>query len=321
MKKNRNVKMDKGVSPVGGKKIKYLILYLFYVGVILAVGTKLGAFRGRSSPPLNSSLNSRPASGFGASAAPENHDPLPQGILVFDAELKQTTVHEGDAQAHFMFNFTNVSSKDVTISGVKTSCGCTTAELPPMPWTLPPHAKGRIPVTMNVLGHTGKDAKTVTINTIQGFKTLNVEANILPPPADDKMGDRERNLALAKVDRQAVFKGDCAKCHADPTKDKMGQELYVVACGICHEASPRSTMVPNLNTLPVPTNFDFWQTWISQGKTNSLMPAFAQPAGGPLTEAQISCQHDSVPHQSVSMKVFARREAHLFSGLNNFTMF
>jgi len=280
--------MDKGVSPVSWKKIKYLFLYLFYVAVILAVGTKLGAFRGRSLPPLNSNLNPRPASGFGASAVPENHAPLPHGILVFDAELKQTTVHDGDAQAHFMFNFTNVSSKDVTISGVKTSCGCTTAELPQMPWILPPHAKGRIPVTMNVLGHTGKDSKTVTVTTVLGFKTLNVEANILPPPEDNSMGDRERNLALAKVDRQAVFEGNCAKCHADPTKDKMGRELYAAACGICHEASPRSTMVPNLNALPVPTSFDFWQTWISQGKTNSLMPAFAQIAGGPLSAVQIA---------------------------------
>ena len=252
------------------------------------IGARLGAFRGRSALHSNVSPAARPVSGLTSSEASENPVPLPQGILAFDGELKQTTVHEGDTQAHFIFNFTNVSSKDVTISAVRTSCGCTTAELPPMPWILPSHAKGRIPVTMNVLGHTGKDFKTVTVTTLQGFKTLNVEADILPSPEDDKMGDRERNLELAKADRQAVFKGECAKCHAAPTEGKMGQELYVLACGICHDANPRSTMVPNLNALPVPTSFEFWQTWISQGKTNSLMPAFAQTAGGPLTDEQIT---------------------------------
>ena len=287
MKKRANEKADKNVISAGRKKIKYLILYLFYVGVILAVGTKLGAFRGRSLPRSNVNFDTLSHSALKSSDLPENHNPLPQGILAFDAELKQTTVHEGDAQAHFIFNFTNVSSKDVAINSVKTSCGCTTAKLPPMPWILSPHTKGQIPITMNVLGHTGKDAKTITVITVQGSKTLTVEANILPPPKGDKMGDRERNLALAKVDRQAVFKGDCAKCHADPIEGKMGQELYTVACGVCHDANPRSSMVPNLKALPVPTSFDFWQTWISLGKTNSLMPAFAQTAGGPLTEAQI----------------------------------
>jgi mono/diheme cytochrome c family protein len=140
---------------------------------------------------------------------------------------------------------------------------------------------------MNVLGHTGKDSKTVTITTVQGSKTLNVEANILPPTGDDKMEDRERNLELAKVDRQAVFKGDCAKCHAAPTEGKMGQELYVVACGICHDANPRSTMVPNLRALNHPADYNYWKMMITIGKSGSLMPAFAQDQGGPLTGEQI----------------------------------
>ncbi len=266
------------------KEAKYLILYLFYFGVVVAVGAKLGAFHKRSSPV---SLPARPVSASTSPKAPENPVALPPGILAFDAELKQSTVHEGDAQAHFVFNFTNVSSNEVTISAVKTSCGCTTAELPPMPWTLPPHAKGQIPVTMNVLGHTGKSTKNITVTTIQGSKTLNVEANILPPAADDKMGDRERNLALAKVDRQAVFKADCAKCHAEPAKGKMGQELYAVACGICHDANARATMVTNLRALNHPTDYNYWKLMITLGKPGSLMPAFAADQGGPLTEEQV----------------------------------
>jgi hypothetical protein len=168
------------------KKIKHLLIYFLYVGIVLAVGAKLGVFHKRSYQPSKIGLTARPASPLTSS---ETLVPLPQGILAFDGELKQATVHEGEAQAHFVFNFTNISSKEVIINTVTTSCGCTTAELPPMPWTLPPRAKGRIPVTMNVLGHTGKSSKTITVTTAQGFKTLTVEANILLPTEGGKMGD------------------------------------------------------------------------------------------------------------------------------------
>ena len=47
-------------------------------------------------------------------------------------------------------------------------------------------------------------------------------------------------------------------------------------------------MVPDLHALKVPTNVEFWQTWISHGKPGSLMPAFSTIDGGPLTEIQIA---------------------------------
>jgi hypothetical protein len=47
-------------------------------------------------------------------------------------------------------------------------------------------------------------------------------------------------------------------------------------------------MVPDLHNLKVPTNGDFWRTWITHGKPGSLMPAFSTPQGGPLTDMQIA---------------------------------
>jgi hypothetical protein len=156
-------------------------MYLIYAGVVLAVGSMCGAFRGHSVRPSNDKLTPIPSSFLVLSNANAQASvPLPQGLLAFDAERIQATVHEGDEQAHFVFNFTNISSKEVIIDAVTTSCGCTTAELPQMPWIVPSRAKGQIPVTMNVLGHTGKVSKTVTVVAAQGSKTLNVEANILP---------------------------------------------------------------------------------------------------------------------------------------------
>jgi mono/diheme cytochrome c family protein len=213
--------------------------------------------------------------------------PLPEGVLAFDSDKKVENVREGEAQARFLFRFTNVSSNEVNISSVTTSCGCTTAELPPMPWKVPPGARGRIPVTMNVAGHTGRSSKTVTVSTPQGFVTLQVEANILSATGGAAMPDRQRNLEKAKADRQAVFKGGCAECHAGTAAIKTGRALYAAVCGICHDANPRATMVPDLRSLNHPTDYNFWRTMVADGKPGTLMPAFAKNQGGPLNDDQI----------------------------------
>ncbi|HMX63200.1 MAG TPA: DUF1573 domain-containing protein, partial [Candidatus Sumerlaeota bacterium] len=59
-------------------------------------------------------------------------------VIAWDAVSKEYTAKPGEAEAKFAFNLTNVSSGDVTISGVATSCGCTVAKLPTMPWKLAP---------------------------------------------------------------------------------------------------------------------------------------------------------------------------------------
>jgi len=165
---------------IGSSRLKHLTLYFVYIGVVLAVGAKLGAFDRHSTPP--SKL--RTISALSSSKTQERPVPLPQGMLAFDAEFRQTTIHAGDSQAHFVLNFSNISSKAIIISSVRSSCGCTTAELPPMPWTLVPRAKGQIPVNMNVQYRTGKSTKTVTVTTLKGDKTLTVEADILPRPTE-----------------------------------------------------------------------------------------------------------------------------------------
>jgi mono/diheme cytochrome c family protein len=114
--------------------------------------------------------------------------------------------------------------------------------------------------------------------------------NILPAPPAPAMTaeDRARFVAASKVDRQAVFKGDCAKCHAGPAQGKYGQQLFTAVCAVCHEADPRATMVPDLHNLKDPTSEEFWRAWITSGKAGTLMPAFATSQGGPLNDMQIA---------------------------------
>jgi cytochrome c553 len=220
---------------------------------------------------------------------PASPGPLPPGILSWDAELKEATVNPSQPVAQLVFNFTNISPGVVAINHVGSSCGCTVAQLPPMPWKLPPGTNGSIPVTMNVAGKSGMVFKTLTINTDKGWKMLSVKTTILPPTAAQMTAnDRDKNLLLAKADRQAVFKGDCASCHVEKAIGKMGKDLYDAACGICHEAEHRATMVTDLHALKVETNAEYWKAWIDFGKDASLMPAFGQKHGGPLSDQQIA---------------------------------
>jgi mono/diheme cytochrome c family protein len=215
--------------------------------------------------------------------------PLPAGILAFDAEQKEYTAKPGEPNGSFVFNVTNISSGEVAITFVQTSCGCTTAKIQ-LPLKLAPAATAEIPINMSLAGKSGVVIKSVTIHTDKGHKVLMVKSTIQAPAPNTaaEAMNRERNQQLAMQDRQAVFKGDCAKCHVEPVIGKTGKELFTAACGICHEAEHRATMVQDLHQLKVTPNAEYWKFFIANGKPATLMPAFSQTQGGPLSEAQIN---------------------------------
>jgi mono/diheme cytochrome c family protein len=224
--------------------------------------------------------------------------------LKWDAETKEYNAKPGEATAPFSFWLTNISSAEVLINGVRTSCGCTVAKLPSQPWRIPPGSNGPIEVTVSLAGKSGLIAKGVTVDTSAGIKQLTVRVNIptggatptTPGQLSGTMGDTERlkNMQLALADRQVVFKDqDCAKCHADPAKGQTeGRMVYASVCATCHNSHLRAAMVPDLRTLPHPTSAEHWRTWISYGRAGSMMPAFAESEGGPLNEQQINALVD-----------------------------
>ncbi len=100
---------------------------------------------------------------------------------------------------------------------------------------------------------------------------------------------RQAAMAQAAANPQAIFRGECAKCHVDKGRERhSGQELYAADCGICHESSHRATAVPDLHALKQPTDLDYWKTIITFGKPHTMMPGFAAAQGGPLSDAQIA---------------------------------
>ncbi len=210
--------------------------------------------------------------------------------LQFDAKEKTVNVKVGETEAKFAFAVTNISKEELTIMSVHTSCGCTAARLPSTPWVLKPGEGGEVGATMNLAGKFGTITKTVTVVSTAGSIPLLVKA-VLPKDAYEqmqRMGDRSRNLQIAAADRQAVFRGDCARCHVEPAVGKLGKDVYVAACGVCHDAEHRASMVPVLRGRPGAFPSEYWTQWIRQGKEGSLMPSFDQKHGGPLTDEQIT---------------------------------
>jgi hypothetical protein len=212
--------------------------------------------------------------------------------LIWDSLEKETTAKTGQTNADFVFTVTNMSDQPVIINNVETSCGCTTAKIPSRPWVIAAHTDGRMQVSVNLVGRWGTFSRDVmVVSQNLPFKILHVKV-IMPNAPEVNVSlnlaqQRSQDVMMSLVDRQAVFKGDCAKCHAEPTKGKMERELYLASCGICHEAKQRASMVPNLRALNHPTDAFHWRKIITSSKPGTLMPAFGQSEGGPLTEAQI----------------------------------
>jgi len=151
---------------------------------------------------------------------------LATNILVWDAETKTIEVHEGEPQGHLAFTFTNVSTNNVVISNVHPGCGCTTAQLPPLPWTNAPGATGRIGVTINVHG-TATLFKNLTVTTDKGIKTLTFYVHILPLVLPIRTeNERANDIKIAQTNRQAIFQAQCALCHVKPGDGKYGKSLY-----------------------------------------------------------------------------------------------
>ena len=213
----------------------------------------------------------------------------PTNYLAWSADSLEYAAKAGEMAARFVFFVTNVSTETVVIHSLTRACGCTEATMPAQPWQLAPGTNGPITATIDLRGKSGNIRKHLTVNSSAGPKVLMLNVTI---PTGFPIGafnmDRNRNLELARANRQAVFTGECASCHAEPATGKTGQELYVAVCGICHDAEHRAAMVPDLRALKHPTTAEYWTEWITTSKPGSLMPAFAKTEGGPLTPEQIN---------------------------------
>jgi mono/diheme cytochrome c family protein len=224
--------------------------------------------------------------------------------LAWDATSRDLAARFGESNLQFAFSVTNISATNIAITNVRPSCGCTVVKLPATPWTLVPGASGKLEGNIDLRGKSGALSKNIFVDTTAGLQILTTQIRIEGGPAAAPAGQPERtsNLQAALGDRQLVFRGDCAGCHVVPTVGKSGAALYQAACAICHDAPNRASMVPDLHNPKHPTDRDYWLNWVSHGKPGSLMPAFSQSEGGPLSGEQIQSLVEvllkGVPHAS-----------------------
>jgi mono/diheme cytochrome c family protein len=209
-----------------------------------------------------------------------------ESAFSWDALVKETTLKPNELNAHFTFSLTNMTTNVVTINAVHTSCGCTVAKLPTVPWRFDPGQSGTFDVDVDARGKFGVVTKTVSIESSAGYRYLTLRLAI-PGTSLNQLADRARNMQVALANRQSVFRPDCAVCHVAPGLGKQGEALFHAVCGVCHEAVHRATMVPDLRALHKPQDRDYWEPWIRHGKDKTLMPAWAAESGGPLNSAQI----------------------------------
>lgn len=208
----------------------------------------------------------------------------PATVLEWDALEKSYVAKENEVEAEYVFQVKNPSPAPVTIREIRTSCRCTAGTMPRQPWVLEPGASDTLRVVVDLRGRRGGLSKTVYVDTTAGEELLLVHATIPVPPAMQ----REMNVLLAKADRQAVLRDDCASCHVTPAVGKMGGELFQAACQVCHGAEHRATMVPDLLAAPA-TRRDgaYWNEWVRNGKDGTMMPAWDKKRGGVFDDDQI----------------------------------
>ena len=199
--------------------------------------------------------------------------------------LKRTVASDSGANnATVTFWVTNVSTRPITIVRIKPSCACTSEKRTKIPLHLAPKRSSRVFLDTDIRGKRGFINKSAQVFSSAGVQKLEFKIVIGANPTSM---NRQANLAIAKSNRQAVFRGNCANCHAKPTRGRNGKDLFEAACGICHEAKHRASMVPDLRHHPLPENRQQWLQLITNGKPNSLMPAFGKEHGGPLSPQQI----------------------------------
>jgi mono/diheme cytochrome c family protein len=219
-----------------------------------------------------------------AFASPTNASSNP---LVWDSMVKEIKLKETANITLFTFWVTNTSSSNATIAAFESTCDCTVPESPALPWVLKPGASDSMKVRMRTLGRFGQITKQIGVHTSHGPQILTVTADIPLTPAPFNVSGRLRDQMAAQEDRQVVFRGSCAACHALPAVGRTGKPLFDAACAICHISTHRAAMVPDLAALPHPTDAAHWRTWITHGKEGSLMPAFDKAHGGILDTNQI----------------------------------
>ena len=191
-------------------------------------------------------------------------------LLLQPMRLDLGQVAEG-SQARGSLILRNTGPVPLSITGVQTSCGCTTGVLDQR--LLPPGAFTLLHITIDTFAKRGRISKQVWVTDDQGHPATAVLRLTVRP---------NRHMRIAG---RSIFDARCASCHAAPAAGQHeGAKIYAAVCAMCHGADARGAYAPSLRG---------WQDTaalarrIGDGAGNPTMPGFAKRRGGPLDAAQL----------------------------------
>ena len=131
-----------------------------------------------------------------------------------------------DDKIEYVFEFSNTGNQPLIIGKISPSWGCTAVMASSS--RLEPQEKGKISVKVNIKGKSGNIRKTIQVYTNDPAKPVTVLSLIMQ--VKDTIHSRKHKA-------QEIFSGQCRGCHVDKGNNKMGYELFLADCVMCHDFS------------------------------------------------------------------------------------
>ena len=165
----------------------------------------------------------------------------------------------------------NNGNVPLVITGIQTSCGCTTGMLDER--LLPPGGFTLMHVRVDTFAKRGRVRKQLWVSDDQGHTaTATLRLTV------------RRNPHMALSGR-SLFDAPCASCHAAPARGKTtGPKIFAAVCSMCHGANAEGGYAPSLRGGRAAAVL---AKIISEGGGSHYMPAFAKTRGGPLGRGQV----------------------------------
>lgn len=191
-------------------------------------------------------------------------------LMLQPQSLDLGQVTEGD-MAKGSLTLRNTGPVPLSITGVQTSCGCTTGV--PDTRLLPPGGFTQLHVTIDTFAKRGRIEKRVWVTDDQGH-TATAVLHLTVRPG--------RHMRIAG---RSLFEARCASCHAAPAAGQYeGVKIYAAVCAMCHGADARGAYAPSLRGRHDAAAL---AKRIGEGTGKPYMPGFAKSHGGPLDAAQL----------------------------------
>lgn len=209
---------------------------------------------------------------------PPGSPPLAGDLVFEELFFDFGKVTEGEVVKH-QFRFKNPGNVPVNIRSVKTSCGCTVADIALREYA--PGESGTLEVAVDTRNKKGLITKTVQLFGDDGevpVASVQLMASLVPPPHPEK-GDV----------LQVTTDPKCKSCHLDSGVGFDGGFLYHRVCAQCHGVRGKGASAMGFSAQWQEKVRDgYLADVIKKGLPERKMPPFAEGVAPPLSEGQVS---------------------------------